>query len=118
MKGRLGSFIFTALGLIFSVLPPALATLAYFPVWIERGGAAVLSGFTLILLILAAVPLISFIKKIFASPAAYLMWLIIFVIFFMLSKIANEMTVISFVGFLGNAVGALMFKLAGGGGGE
>ena len=39
------------------------------------------------------------------------MWLVSFLIFFCLSRIADEMTVISFVGFVGNLIGALFFHL-------
>jgi Co/Zn/Cd efflux system component len=49
---------------------------------------------------------------IFHSPAAYVMWLIAFLLFFSLEKIAHEMTVISFVGFLSNLCGAVLFKFA------
>ena len=37
----------------------------------------------------------------------------LFVLFFVLSKIADEMTVIAFVGFVSNLLGALLFKLSG-----
>jgi hypothetical protein len=40
------------------------------------------------------------------------MWFIIFVLFLLLSEIADEMTVISATGFIGNCIGALLFKLA------
>ncbi len=41
------------------------------------------------------------------------MWFLCFALFFSLSKIADEMTVISFVGFVSNLIGAGVFKLAG-----
>ena len=73
---------------------------------------AVLSGFALILLLLSFVPLFKLVKKMLESPAAHTMWLICFILFFCLSKIADEMTVISFVGFVSNLIGAAIFKLA------
>ena len=99
-------------GLIFSIIPPALATLFYFPVWIARGGEFVFSGLTLILLILACLPLWRSFSKKLHSPALYTLWLIVFIVFSTLSKIADEMTVISFVGFIGNIFGAVLFRLA------
>ena len=36
---------------------------------------------------------------------------IVFVVFFLVSRIADEMVVISFVGFIGNLVGAMLLKL-------
>ena len=41
-----------------------------------------------------------------------MLWLVTFVLFMMLSRIANEMTVISFVGFVSNLAGACLFKAA------
>ena len=61
---------------------------------------------------MAAVPAVRFFKKIIASPSATLIWFISFVLFFSLSRIAEDMTVISFVGFISNLVGAVFFKLA------
>ena len=40
------------------------------------------------------------------------MWLIAFILFLSLSRIADEMTVISFVGLISNLIGSLIFKLA------
>ena len=104
--------VFSGLGLIFSIVPVLTAILLYFPIWNERGGGTVLSGFALLLLLLAFVPLFRMIKAALKSPSSYTMWFIVFIIFFMLSKIADEMTVISFVGFVGNFVGSLFFKAA------
>jgi Co/Zn/Cd efflux system component len=39
------------------------------------------------------------------------LWFISFLLFFSLSKIAEEMTVISFIGFTSNLIGAFFFKL-------
>lgn len=99
-------------GLLFCIIPPALATLFYFPVWIARGGEFILSGLALILLILACLPLWRSLSEKLRSPALYTLWLIAFIVFASLSKIADEVTVISFVGFIGNLIGALLFRLA------
>ena len=98
--------------LAVSVLPPLVAVLSCFPLWCERGGAAVLSGFTVMLLIMAAAPILRLMKRVLASPSAWVMWLCCFVIFTALSRIADEMVMISFVGMLSNVVGALLFRLA------
>ena len=99
-------------GLALCIIPPALATLFYFPVWISRGGEFVVSGLALILLILACLPLWRAVSHKLRSPALYTLWLIAFIAFSSLSKIADEMTVISFVGFIGNLIGAALFRLA------
>jgi chromate transport protein ChrA len=71
----------------------------------------VLSGFSILLLTLGAIPLFKLIKRSLRSPSAHTLWFIIFVIFFCAERIADEMTVISFVGFIGNLLGALCFRI-------
>ena len=105
-------FLFMLIGLTVSTLPVTAAIISYFPIWANRGTASVISGFSVFLLILAFVPAIKLVKRILSSPSAPLMWFIVFVIFFMLSEIAKDMTVISFVGFSGNLAGAFFFRLA------
>ena len=112
-KGKISSVIFTLLGLITSVLPVTLSVILYFPLWCERGGQTLLSAFALALIFVAAIPLFRLIKSALRSPASYTVWLILFVLFFLLSKIASEMVVISFVGFVSNLVGAIFFRLGG-----
>lgn len=99
------------IGILLSVIPPAAATLLYFPIWRERGAAGVVPGITALLLILAAVPLFRYIKERFKTPSAHVMWLILFVVFLALSRIAEEMTVISFVGFVSNFAASFFFRL-------
>ena len=101
-----------AFSLLFSVLPPAICTLLYFPVFRARGGEAMLSGFAALLLILSAVPLFRAMKRYFTSPAAWMIWLFAFLLFRTLSAIAAEAEVIAFTGFLGNLIGAVLWKIA------
>ena len=89
-----------------------MATVSYFPIWQERGSGAVLSGFTLALLLISAVPIFKAIKRILSSLASYTVWLIIFLLFMLLSAIADEVTVISLIGFISNVIGAILFKLS------
>ena len=100
-----------ALGILASVLPPLAAILCYFPVWLDRGGEYVLCGFTAVLIILAFLPLLRLIKRAMASASAHTVWLVIFLLFLLVSRIADEMVVISFVGFIGNLAGAVLYKL-------
>ena len=112
MKKKTRSQLLLALGFLFSTVPVIAAVLSYFPLWRERGSGAVLSGFTLLLLFLSLIPLFRILKSKMRTPAAYTLWFIIFVFFYTFSRIADELTVISFVGFTGNLIGALLFKLA------
>lgn len=111
-KTRRRCFLMNAAGIILCVLPVSASIVFYFPVWAERGAPTLLSGFALILMLMATVPIVRLAKQALKSPAAYLMWLSAFVIFFMLSEIARDMTVICFVGFVSNLLGAVFFKLA------
>ena len=100
------------LALAVSTLPVLICAAAYFPVWSTRTDGAALSGLGLMIALLAAVPLYRFIKRHVSSLSAPVLWFIIFIAFFALEKIAHEMTVISFVGFISNLVGSVLFRLA------
>ena len=104
--------VLRTVGLLFAVVPVTISTLLYFPLWRERGGAAALSGGVLLLLLISAVPLYRFLKEYLRSPSLTLVWLFIFLLFFTLSGIAKEMTVISFVGLIGNLICSGCFCIA------
>jgi hypothetical protein len=106
------AFILSLCGVTVCSLPVFLVAASYFPAWVERGDGSAVSGMFLLLFILAATPIFKALKMIFHSPASYAMWLVSFLLFFSLEKIAHEMTVISLVGFLSNLCGALLFRLA------
>lgn len=113
-KQTVKSIFLRVIGLVLCVIPVTVSILCYFPAWRAEGGEVLLSGTTLLLLCMAAVPLYKLISAKLRSPAAYTLWLIAFILFFLLSNIAEEMVVISFTGFVGNLLGAIAFKLAGG----
>lgn len=104
--------LFSFLGLSVCVIPVTVSIFSYFPLWISRGDASILSGLTLMLTALALIPLFKYIKEVLRSPSASTVWFLFFITFFLLSRIANEITVISLVGFIGNLIGALFFRLA------
>ena len=110
-KTRRKFYLFYAVGLFISVLPVLYSIILYFPIWADRGATTVISGLSLILILMATAPLIKLVKQAFKSPAAYLMWFVAFVIFFMLAEIADDVKVICFVGFISNLIGAIFFKL-------
>ena len=113
-KHTVRSIFLRVIGLVLCVIPVSVSILCYFPAWRAAGGEVLLSGATLLLLCMAAIPLYKLISAKLRSPAAYTLWLIAFILFFLLSNIAHEMVVISFTGFIGNLLGAIAFKLAGG----
>lgn len=114
MNQRLKFLLLNLFALILCTVPVIIATLSYFPLWKERGSGAVLSGFTVFVLLLCIYPLFKLLKMLFRSPSVWMGWLLIFALFALVRSIADEMTVISFVGFISNSFGAVLFKLAGG----
>ena len=46
--------VFLILGASLSVLPPALATLSYFPLWVEAGSTQTISGLCALALVICA----------------------------------------------------------------
>lgn len=99
-------------GLMISIIPVTVSIFSYFPIWAKREDASLLSGISLLLLLAALVPFYKHVRHFLKSPSAPLMWFFSFVIFRLLSRIADEMTVISFVGFISNLIGATCFRLA------
>ena len=104
--------VLRAIGLAVCIFPVSAAIFSYFPLWLKRSDNSALSGFALILFFVALVPLYRYIGKTLKSPSAHTLWFIVFLSFFLLSKIADEMTVIAFVGFISNLIGSVIFKLA------
>lgn len=104
--------IFWLLGIAFSVIPAAVCVLAYFPLRKIETPEKLISVGVLLLLILAFLPLMRVIAARLKSPSAPIVWLIIFITFYLLSEIAEQMIAISFFAFIGNLIGALFFKLS------
>ena len=76
------------------------------------GDIYVLSGTVVLLLCVCALPLLRLIKSLLRSPTAYVIWLIIFLAFCAISRVADEITVIAFVGFVGNLIATVFFAIA------
>lgn len=117
MKTRANNNVFVTLGLhiigfMLCILPPAICTLSYFPLWKATGYESCIAGGTALLLALCAIPLYRLIRRSISTYSSYVIWLILFLLFFALSNIAEQMTVISLVGFIGNLLGAVFFYLA------
>jgi tryptophan-rich sensory protein len=100
------------IGLALCVLPPTVATIEYFPLWLGEGESR-LSALALLLLLLAAVPLLRVFKKHFRSPSAFLIWFLIWAALSVLRPIAAAVETIALISFPTSALGALFFRLAG-----
>ena len=104
--------LYSALGILLSVVPPAGATLSYFPLWLDKGAAHTLSGTALLLITLSALPVLRIAMARLKTPSAPILWLIVFLFFFAMSKIADELTVVAFLGVVGYLCCAVFFRLA------
>ncbi len=108
----IAKFVLHFIGLTLCVVPAAVCTLMYFPLWREGGYASCIAGGTALLLAICALPIFKLISKRLTSVSSYMIWLAVFLLFFAMSKIAEQMTVISFVGFISNLIGAAFFAAA------
>lgn len=100
------------LGYAFCIVPPLVCTLTFFPIWESTSGFK-LNALCAIVIILAIFPIIKLLRRLLKSDASYIFWLILFICFFAMSRIADEMTVISFIGFISNSIGAILMRLGG-----
>ena len=112
MSNEKNRLILKLLGLLISTIPPIISALSFFPIWKSRGAKEVISGLALIFILLSAIPIFRALKSALHSPSAPLVWFFIFIIFLALSRIANEVTVIAFVGFISNLAGSFLFYLS------
>ena len=114
-RSVLVNFILHITGFLLCVAPPFICTLTYFPLWKTAGYASCIAGGTALILVVCFIPIYRFICRTIKSYSSYIMWLCLFLLFFALSRIAEQMTVISLVGFVGNLLGEICFRLARGG---
>ena len=106
------SFCLHILGFCLCIIPPMACTLMYFPLWKTIGYEYCIAGGVALLLVLCMIPMYKFLGERLKSYSSYLLWLVLFLLFLALSKIADQMTVISFAGFVGNLLGGICFHLA------
>ena len=108
---RFVKFILHITGLLFCIAPPITCTLSYFPLWKEAGAEKLITGGTALLIIVALIPFYKQARRLLESSASYVMWLIIFLFCFLMSRVIDEITVISFAGLIGNLIGAALMKI-------
>lgn len=111
MKNKTKSNIIKCIALTLDILPPFIATLTQFPVWIEHSAKATVSGLVLLLACLCCMPCINYIKKFIESPSIPIVWLIVFVLLTLLNNIIDQMIVVAFVGVISNTIGSVLFKI-------
>lgn len=109
-RKQIGVILF-AIGLLFCIVPPVLATLEYFPLFKEQPAKGV-SALSVVFLFIAVVPLWKYIKRALKSPSAWMIWLVIWLFSLCFEPIVTQMKVIGFVSLAGSVVGAIFFRLA------
>ena len=111
MSNRAKGNILRALALVIDVGAPLTATAMHFPVWVERSAEATLSGIFVFLALISIIPLIKVVGHALKSPAAWMIWTLLFCVFAGLRVIIDEMLVISLVGMMANVAGAVLHKI-------
>ena len=105
------NFTLHIVGFLLCIVPPAVATVLYFPIWNEAGSGHTLAGGGVLLCIIFAMPMLKLLRRVQSSCASYLPWLLLFLLFKCVALIAEEMVVISFMGLIGNLLGGLCFYI-------
>ena len=109
-KHRKLSRLCFCLGMLICIVPPAAATLAYFPRWREGvGSSGALGGGLAMAIIIAAVPLWRWLSAHFRSPAPALLWTLAFVLLYMVKDVIYDLTVVAFWGMLSAFVSTVLF---------
>lgn len=111
MNNRTKYIILSCAALSMSVLPPLIATVMQFPIWIEKSSEATVSGIALILIFFSCLPFYRAIINYFRSPSAPVVWIVICVLMYIMKSIAEQMFVVACVGAVSNLIGVLFFRL-------
>ena len=90
---------------------PLAATCAYFPMWVNKGSEATVSGVFVVLALLSLIPILLVFKQKIKTPAVWVMWVILFVTLWGLYQIIEQMLVVAAVGAVSNAAGAGLYKV-------
>ena len=98
-------------GYALCVLPPVLATLEFFPLWVTNGEKG-LSALSLLLLAVSAVPLWRAYRRYVKNPSALLLWLALFLSLTAFRSIIDEIRCIALIGLASATPGTLCFFFA------
>ena len=97
--------------LTIDIVPPFIATLAQFPIWVDKSADATVSGLFIVLAFFSCLPFIKQIKAFMRSPSIPILWMVLFVMLSALSNIIDQMVIVCFVGMISNIIGTLLYKL-------
>ena len=101
------------LSLVLCTIPPVAVTLHYFPIWYrENQFEVVIPTVAILCFCFCAIPLLRWLRGKIKTPAAWMVWTLMFVVLFLLEKVIDEVIIISGVGAVGNVLGALLWKIS------
>ena len=113
MKNKLGWWSLYLLGLLFCILPPAIAVISKFTVW--QTGQRV-SASVIILLAVCCIPLWRQIRNALRSfaenPSAWGVWLVLTVVFWLFNAISADMLTICYIALPSSVIGAFVMGVA------
>ena len=111
MNNKTKYIILTSVAFLVSVVPPVIATLMQFPVWVETSSEATISGVAVMLMFISCLPFYKAIINYFKSPSAPVVWLCICAFMYVMKSIAEQMFIVSCVGAVSNLMGMVCFRL-------
>ncbi len=111
MTNKTKGKIIKAGAVTLDVAVPLIATLAQFPIWIERSSEATMSGLFLLLALISCLPFLKQLKAYFKSPSVWVVWIILLTLFICLRNIIDQMVIVCFFGTVANVIGAGIYKL-------
>lgn len=97
--------------IIIDVVPPLIATLCQFPLWVKDSQEKTMSGIGLLLLICCLVPFWKQIREWLKAPSNWVAWIAIFVFLLVMQHIAKDIVPIAFVGMISNIIGAIVHRI-------
>lgn len=111
MKRFIAALTLRILALVACVVPAVIAIFQQFPVIVQSTEKKV-SAIALLLLLIAIIPLKRVLQDLFRSPSAWMIWLVIYVIFKVLGSLSESICAVAIVAVPFSVLGALLFSLA------
>ncbi len=111
MTPKKKQILFKIVGILLCTVPAAVTALSYFPLWMQNEKSAI-SVFSLLVLGVCVIPLRNVIANALKSPAAWQLWLVLWILLSLLDAITEGLRAVSAVAFPTNLLGALFFWLA------
>ena len=103
--------VYNILGYILCIVPPAVATIYHFPLWMQNKNSSI-SLLSILVLFICAIPLWRMIKECFKTPSAWKIWLLMLLVLTAVEHIIVGLRVVACVAFPTSALGGVFFLLA------